>query len=195
MEITSEQIRQLRIRTGAGIMDCKKALIAADGDEEKAIKNLREQGVIKAAKKADRAAGEGVIGVYLHSNKKVAGLVSVRCETDFVARNPSYQEFAKDLAMHVVAMDPLAVSTDELSPELVGQEREVVEKEVAELGKSPEVAAGIIKGKIEKFKAERSLLTQPFVKDQTITVGDLVTQKIAELGENIVVERFVRMEI
>ncbi len=195
MTITTENIRQLRARTGAGIMDCKEALTEANGDEEKAIKILREKGKIKAAKKASRVAAEGVIGYYVHSNNKVAGMVSLRCETDFVARNPLFQELAKDIAMHVVAMEPAAVSGVDLPEDMVKQEEELVKKEVAALGKPENIAEGIMKGKMDKFKAERALLTQPFVKNPEITVGDLVAQKISEIGENIVVERFVRMEL
>jgi len=195
MTITTENIRQLRARTGAGIMDVKDALNQALGDEEKAIKILREKGKIKAAKKADRSAVEGLIGVYLHTNKKVAGMVSVRCETDFVARNPIFQDLAKDIAMHIVASDPMAVSAESLPADIVTQEQEIVEKEVSALGKPENVAQGIVKGKMDKFRAERALLSQPFVKNPDITVGDLITQKISELGENIFVESFNRMEL
>lgn len=195
MTITTENIRQLRARTGAGIMDVKDALSQADGDEEKAIKILREKGKIKAAKKADRSAAEGLIGVYLHTNKKVVGTVSVHCETDFVARNPIFQDLAKDIAMHIVASDPVAVSADSLPADIVAQEQELVEKEVNSLGKPEDIAEGIIKGKMDKFRAERALLSQPFIKNPDITVGDLITQKISELGENIYVESFNRMEL
>jgi elongation factor Ts len=195
MTITTENIRQLRARTGAGIMDVKEALVQADGDEEKAIKILREKGKIKAAKKADRSAVEGLIGVYLHTNKKVAGMVSVRCETDFVARNPVFQDLAKDIAMHIVASDPMAVSANSLPADIVAQEQEIVEKEVSALGKPENIVQGIIKGKMDAFRAERALLSQPFVKNPDITVGDLITQKISELGENIYVESFNRMEL
>jgi elongation factor Ts len=195
MTITTENIRQLRARTGAGIMDVKDALSQADGDEEKAIKILREKGKIKAAKKADRSAAEGLIGVYLHTNKKVAGMVSVRCETDFVARNQVFQDLAKDIAMHIVASDPMAVNEDSLPADIVAQEQEIVAKEVSALGKPEDIARGIVKGKMDKFRAERALLSQPFIKNPDITVGDLITQKISELGENIYVERFNKMEL
>jgi len=195
MTITTENIRQLRARTGAGIMDVKEALSQADGDEEKAIKILREKGKIKAAKKADRSAEEGMIGVYIHTNKKVAGMVSVRCETDFVARNPIFQDLAKDIAMHIVASEPIAVNADSLPADIVAQEQEAVEKETAALGKPENIAQGIVKGKMDKFRAERALLSQPFVKNPEITVGDLITQKVSELGENIYVESFNRMEL
>lgn len=195
MTITTENIRQLRARTGAGIMDVKDALSQADGDEEKAIKILREKGKIKAAKKADRSAAEGLIGVYLHTNKKLAGMVSVRCETDFVARNQVFQDLAKDIAMHIVASDPMAVNEDSLPADIVAQEQEIVAKEVSALGKPENVAQEIIKGRMDKFRAERALLSQPFIKNPDITVGDLITQKISELGENIYVERFNKMEL
>ena len=193
--ISTENIRQLRARTGAGIMDVREALLVSEGDEEKAIKFLREKGKIKQAKKADRSAVEGMLGCYVHSNNKLAALVSLRCETDFVARNPVFQELAKDIAMHVAASDPLAVSADSIPAELVKQEQEAVEKEVKDLGKPEDIAQGIIKGKMDKFKAERALLSQPFVKNPDITVGDLIAQKIGEIGENIFVERFQRMEL
>lgn len=195
MTITTENIRQLRARTGAGIMDVREALQASNGDEEQAIKYLREKGKIKAAKKADRSAGEGIIGCYVHGNKKLAGMVSLRCETDFVSSNQVFQDLARDLAMHVVASDPVAVNADGIPAEMVAQEQEAVEKEVAEMGKPENVAQGIIKGKMDKFKAEKSLLSQPFVKNPEITVGELINTKVLELGENIFVERFQRMEL
>ncbi|MDO8512751.1 MAG: elongation factor Ts [bacterium] len=193
--ITTENIRQLRARTGAGIMDVREALQVSEGDEEKAIKFLREKGKIKQAKKADRSAVEGMIGCYVHSNKKLVALVALRCETDFVAMNPVFQELAKDIAMHVAACDPLAVSADAIPAELIAREQEAVEKEVSGLGKPENIAQGIIKGKMDKFKAERALLSQPFVKNPEITVGDLLGQKVGEIGENIFVERFQRMEL
>ncbi len=158
-DVTLDGIKVLRERTGAGVVDCKTALKAAGGDIEEAIKILRERGKIKAAKKAEHAAGEGALGVYVHTNKKVAALVAIRCETDFVARSGPFEEFVKDLAMHVVAMDPLAVRPEDLPTDL----------------------------------ADQALLTQPFVKNPDITVGDLVVEKVVELGENIVVEKFTRM--
>lgn len=161
MEILAESVRELRTRTGAGVMECKRALQEARGDLERAVSILRERGKVQAAKKADRVAAEGVIGVYVHTTKKVAALVLLRCETDFVARSELFQELARDLAMHVTAMDPLAVRPDELSTE----------------------------------DAERALVKQPFVKNPAITVGDLVAAKIAEFGENIVVEKFTRLAL
>lgn len=194
-QITMEMIKSLRARTGAGVVDCKTALASSGGDEEKAIKILREQGKIKAAKKAVRATAEGVIGSYIHSNKKVATLVSVHCETDFVARTESFQELARDLAMHVAAMEPLAVKPEDVPEDLVAAEKELVDKEVVAMGKPANIAEGIIKGRMDKFKSERSLLAQPFVKNPEMTVGDLLAQKIAEIGENIVVDKFVRLEL
>lgn len=161
MEISAESVRELRARTGAGVMECKRALKEAEGDPERALEILRERGKIQAAKKADRVAGEGLIGVYVHTTGKVAALVALRCETDFVARSETFQELAKDLAMHVVAMDPLAVRPDELP-----------------------TGGG-----------ERALLAQPFVKDPEMTVGDLIALKIAEFGENIIVETFARLAL
>lgn len=192
-EVTLEAIRVLRERTGAGIVDCKTALAEAGGDLEKAITILRERGKIKAAKKADRTAAEGVIGVYLHSNKKIAALVSLRCETDFVARSDRFQELARDLAMHIAASDPVAVKPEDLSADMLAAEREIVEREVAAQGKPAEIQQKMIAGRLEKFSTERALLTQPFVKDPSRTVADLITDAVTQLGENIYVATFTRM--
>lgn len=192
-DISLDAVRELRQRTGAGIVDVKSALTEAGGDAERAIAILRERGKIKAAKKADRVAAEGIVGVYLHSNKKIAALVSVRCETDFVARSGAFQEFAKDVAMHVAAMDPMVVGPEDLPTEVVAAERVQIEKEVAAQGKPAEVQEKMIAGRIAKFTAERALLTQPFVKDPARTVGDLLTDTITQIGENISIAKFTRM--
>jgi len=193
MDISTEAIRSLRERTGAGVMDCKTALVASGGDPDRAMTILRERGKIRAAKKAGRVVPEGVIGVYVHNTKKVAALVSVRCETDFVARSAPFQDLAKDLAMHVVAMDPLAVKPEGLPETLVQEEREHLEKDGDVLGKPKKRRREIVNEKLQKILAERALLTQPFVKNPEITVGDLVAEKVTEFGENIVVEKCTRM--
>ncbi len=195
MNISAETIKDIRSRTGAGIVDCRDALQETGGDIEAAVKLLREKGKIKAAKKAQREAKEGFIGSYVHTSGKIASFVSVRCETDFVARNPSFLELAKDLAMQVAAMGPLAVSADQMPADLMAEERALALKEAENSGKPKEIAEKMVQGKLDKFAKENALLSQIFVKDQSITVGDYVTRKIAELGENIVVDKFVKFEL
>lgn len=192
MEISPDMVRNLREQTGAGVMDCKVALVETDGNVERAVTILRKRGKIKAAKKAERVTAEGVIGAYVHTNKKVAAMVAVRCETDFVARSAPFQELAKDLAMHVAACDPLAVRVDDLPGEFVAEERAHATREVSALDKSAEMRERILEGKLRAVFAERTLLSQAFVKNPEITVADLIAEKVAELGENIVVRSFIR---
>ncbi|MEX1112746.1 MAG: translation elongation factor Ts [Candidatus Andersenbacteria bacterium] len=193
MAITMEQIKELRSRTGAGVVDAKEALTSADGDMEKAIGWLRERGKAKAAKKADRLTHEGVVGAYIHSNNKLAVLVGLLCETDFVARNDKFQELARSIAMHVAAMDPLVVSPDDVPEAELVQERELAQKQVAD--KPAEMQEKIIEGKLKKFREERALLTQPYVKDPKKTVQDVINEAIHELGENVTVKEFTRVAL
>jgi elongation factor Ts len=190
-----ELIKKIRNQTGAGVIDIKKALEEADGKEKEAVEILKRKGLEKADKKGERSAKEGIIASYVHTNGKVACLIKVLCETDFVARNEEFKELANDLAMQVAAMNPQSVSPQELSQELVDQYKEDWEKEVKQEGKPKEIAQKILAGKEQKFRNEHALLTQSFIKDPDQTVEELIKSKIAKIGENIVVEDFIRMDI
>ena len=199
---TLEHIKELRNRTGCGMVDCKEALAEAarlsDGqgdDIEKAIEVLRKKGVVKAAKKADRDTSEGAIGSYVHSNGKIAVLVSILCETDFVARNEKFQALARDVAMHIAASDPVVVSPDDVPEDLITKERAIAEEQAKEGDKPAEIQEKIIEGKLKSFREERALLTQPFVKEPGKSVQDLVNEAIQELGENISIKEFTRISI
>jgi elongation factor Ts len=191
-KISAKDVAELRKKTGAGMMECKKALQQTGGDMQKGIEWLREQGITKADKRAGRSATEGRVGTYLHFNGKVGVLVEVNCETDFVARTEDFENLVKDIAMHVASASPLAVSAEDLPEELVATERRIIEKQVAESGKPEAVRQKIADGKLKKFCQERALLDQPFVKDDKQTVGDLVKAVSGKVGENVIVRRFVR---
>jgi elongation factor Ts len=194
-EIPAQRVAELRSRTGASMMDCKKALVATSGDLEKAVDHLRKQGVRAAEKKADRATNQGWIGHYIHQGR-IGVLVEVACETDFVARNDKFQEFVRELAMHICSKSPLAVRADDLDPGLVNREREVYLGQV--LDKPENVRAKIVEGKLKKFYSDHCLLDQEWFRDQTgtpRTVQQVLTEQIATIGENIVIQRFVRFEL
>ncbi len=193
--ISAKEVSELRSRTGAGMMDCKKALQDTEGDLDKALQLLRQKGIAKAEKRAGRSAKEGGIGSYVHFNGRVAVLVEVNCETDFVARTDDFQNLTRDLAMHIASAKPLAVSPEDLPADVVAGERAIFEAQVAESGKPEQVRPKIIEGKLKKFYRENALLEQPFVKDDKKTIGDLVKEVSAKVGENIVVRRFVRYEL
>jgi elongation factor Ts len=196
--ISAKDVSALRARTGAGMMDCKKALEETSGDMEKAVDLLRQKGIARAEKRSGRGAREGMIGSYVHFTGKVAVLVELNCETDFVARTPDFQAFqalAKDLALHIASANPLAVSTDGVPEEVLEREKAIYQKQVAESGKPEAVRAKIVEGKLKKLYEERVLLEQPFVKDDAVKVGDLVKAVSGKLGENVVVRRFARMEL
>lgn len=195
MEITATMIKELREQTGAGVLDCKKALETNGGDFQKAIAYLKEKGLAAAAKRADRAVPEGVIGFYVHPGSRVAGLVEVNCETDFVARTSEFQQLAKDLAMHVVAMAPKYLSPEDIPADVLEEKRQAAMSEIEGTGKPPAVVEKIVQGKLEKFYNEVCLLRQAFIKDETMTVQDLVTQVAAKVGENTRVRRFIRYEV
>lgn len=195
MAITTEMVKDLRERTSAGVLDCKKALEEAMGDLEKAIAILREQGLATAARKAQRVAREGVIEAYVHPGAKVASLVEVNSETDFVARTDEFKALAHDLAMQVAATKPLYVSAEDVPPEVMEARRELYMAELASEAKPPQVKEQLVKDKLAKFCQQACLLEQPFIKDESIKVGELVTRHIAMLGENVVVRRFARFAI
>ncbi len=193
MAITAEQVKELRDRTGAGIMDCKKILTEAEGNIEKAIELLKQKGMAKAAKKAGRIAAEGLIEAYIH-NGKYGALVEVNSETDFVATNDEFKAFVKDIAMHVAAAAPQYVRREEVPASIVDAEREAQKQKAIAEGKPAAIAEKIVEGRMDKFYSEICLLDQPFVKDPDKTVGQLLTELVAKIGENIVIRRFVRFE-
>lgn len=195
MPFTMEQIKELRTRTGCGIIDCKKALQETDGDIDKAITNLRKKGKAQAAKKAERDTREGIVASYIHSNNKIAVLVSLLCETDFVARNEKFQELAHNIAIHVAAMEPVAVRPEDISEEAIAEEQAIAADQAEKSGKPKEIQEKMIEGKLNKFRTERALLTQPFVKDSNKTIEDLIGEAVGELGENITVGEFTRLTI
>ncbi|BAD70683.1 MULTISPECIES: translation elongation factor Ts [Thermus] len=190
-----ELIKKLREATGAGMMDVKRALEDAGWDEEKAVQLLRERGAMKAAKKADREAREGIIGHYIHHNQRVGVLVELNCETDFVARNELFQNLAKDLAMHIAMMNPRYVSAEEIPAEELEKERQIYIQAALNEGKPQQIAEKIAEGRLKKYLEEVVLLEQPFVKDDKVKVKELIQQAIAKIGENIVVRRFCRFEL
>ena len=194
-EISAKEVKALRDRTGAGIMDCKAALQESGSDMEKAIDILRTKGAAKAAKRAERQAAEGTIGSYLHHNGKVAVLVELNSETDFVAKNPEFQQLARDLAMHIASAAPITVGPNDIPAADVARERAVYEVQVTEEGKPENVRAKIVEGKLQKWFKESSLLEQPFVKDPERTVRELVDAVSAKTGERISVARFVRFQV
>ncbi len=193
MEVTAQMVKDLRALTGAGVLDCRKTLDAAGGDFEQAVAMLRDRGLAVAAKKAERETKEGLIGHYVHMGSKVGALVEVNCESDFVARTENFQALCKDLAMQVVAAQPKWVRIEEVPADVVEQVRSEAFAEAA--GKPANVVEKIVDGKVAKFCAENVLLEQPYIKDESINVKDLITQTIAKIGENIVVRRFVRFEV
>ncbi len=195
MSISADIVKQLRERSGAGMMDCKKALVEAGGDMEKAMTILREKGISKAANKAGRATKEGVIGCYVHPGDKLAVLVEINCETDFVARTDQYKELARNLAMHIAAANPLVVRREELSQEQVLAEREIYRTQALNEGKPEKIVDKIVDGKVEKYYAEVCLMEQAYVKDPEKTISDLVNETIGKIGENMSIRRFVRFRL
>jgi elongation factor Ts len=195
MSVSAKQVKELRDRTGAGMMDCKKALQETDGDMEAAIDFLRKKGAAKAAKRAEKAANEGTIGSYIHHGGRLGVLVEVNCETDFVANTDDFQELARDLAMHIAATNPLAVDESDLPADVVERERQVYLDQVKEEGKPEQIQEKIVDGKMRKFFEENTLLKQPFVKDSERTIEQVITETSARTGEKIEVARFVRFAV
>jgi len=194
-EVSAKQVAELRARTGAGMMDCKRALQEAGGDLEKAVDVLRKKGAAKADTRAGREASEGLIEAYIHFNGRVGVLVEVNCETDFVARTEDFKQLVRDVALHIASAKPLAVRVEDLPAELVARERKIYEAQAAEEKKPDAVKAKIVEGRLKKFFEEAALLEQKFVKDDTRTVGDLVKAVVARTGENIRIRRFARFEL
>lgn len=194
-EITASTVKTLREETGQGMMECKKALLETDGDMAKAQELLRVKGAKVVDKKAGRATAEGLIGTYVHHNGKVAVMVEVQCETDFVARNPDFVEFVKDLAMHICAVHPKVVKREELDTEMLENEKRIYREAAIQEGKPEQIADKIADGKLGKFYSEVVLLEQPFVKDDKQTINELLTAQIAKLGENMSISRFARFAV
>jgi elongation factor Ts len=192
--ITADQVKQLRDKTGAGMMDCKTALTESGGDFDKAVEYLRKKGLASAAKRAGRAAKEGIIAHYIHMGGKLGVLVEVNCETDFVARTDDFQALAKEIAMHVAAADPRYVKRDDIPADVLEKEKEIYRAQ-APAGKKPEVVEKIIEGKLESFYSQVCLLDQPSVRDPDVTIKQMITNAAAKTGENVTVSRFVRFKL
>jgi len=195
MEISAAQVKELRDMTGAGMMECKKALQEAGGEVDKAVDLLRVRGAAKAAKRSGREAREGAVGSYIHMGGRIGVLIEVNCETDFVARNEQFQELVKELAMHIAAMNPLAISAETIPADVVERERAVATEKVKADGKPEHLHEKIVDGMLKKFFEEQALLSQAFVRDPDKTITDLVAEAAAATGENIVIRRFVRYAI
>jgi elongation factor Ts len=195
MAITTEQIKELREATGAGILDCRKALEQADGDYKKAVDILREKGLAKAAKRADRTASEGVLELYSHGNGRVGVMVEVNTETDFVSRSKPFRDFAHEVALQIAASAPIYISADDIPEEVLEHEKQIARTRALQEGKAEAVVERIVQGRIEKYKDEVCLLRQPYIRDEDITIEKLLHQHIGSIGENIVIRRFVRWEV
>lgn len=193
--ISAEQVKALRERTGAGMMDCKKALEESNGDIEKAIEVLRKKGAAMAAKRADRATNQGVIEAYIHAGGRIGTLVELNCETDFVAKTPDFRSLAHDLAMQVAAMSPIVVSRDQVDPGLIEREKEIYKTQAKNEGKPAPVIEKIADGRLEKFYQENCLLEQSFIKDSSKTIKDLLNEAAGKMGENVTIRRFHRFHL
>ncbi|MEW6770678.1 MAG: translation elongation factor Ts [Bacillota bacterium] len=195
VEISAKLVKELRERTGAGMMDCKKALTETGGDMEKAILYLREKGLAAAAKRAGRVAKEGLVSAYVHPGNRVGVLVEVNCETDFVAKTEDFKSFVHDIALQIAASRPEYISRDDLPAEVVAREKEILRAQALNEGKPERVIEKMVEGRIEKFFKETCLLEQPFIKNPDVTVKDLLHEIIGRIGENIIIRRFVRYEL
>lgn len=195
MSITSQMVKELRDKTNAGMMDCKKALSETGGDMEKAIDLLRQKGLAVAQKRASRATSEGVVETYIHAGGKLGVMVEVGCETDFVAKTDSFLDFAKDIAMHIAAVNPVSLCREEVPAELVERERAIYTQQAIDSGKPANIAEKIVEGKMDKFYADVCLMEQKFVKNPDVSIQDLLNEIIASLGENIAVKRFARFQV
>ena len=195
MSISAKDVKILRDRTGAGMMDCKKALMNTDGNLEEAIDLMRASGAAKAAKRAGKVAGEGTIGTYLHFDNRVASMVELNCETDFVANTDDFKNLARDIALHIASQAPAGISDHDIPSDVVDREKKVYEEQVKEEGKPDHIADKIVEGKLRKFFEENTLMAQPFVKNPDQTIEELVTEVAAKTGEKIEIARFVRMKV
>ncbi len=195
MEITSTMVKELRTKTGAGMMDCKEALAAVDGDFEKAIDFLRKKGLSAATKRSSKAAKDGTIASYIHMGGKIGVMVEINCETDFVAKTEDFQTMARDIAMHIAATNPMCVRPEEISSEILEREKEIYRSQLREEKKPEKIWDKIIEGKLKKYYEDVCLAEQKFVKNQDITIGTLISNMIAKTGENIVIRRFARFQL
>ncbi|OPY04630.1 MAG: Elongation factor Ts [Syntrophaceae bacterium PtaB.Bin038] len=195
MEIAADLVKELRVKTGAGIMDCKEALRASNGNFDKAVDFLREKGLSAATKKSSRATKDGLIASYIHMGGKVGVMIEVNCETDFVAKTETFKNLTRDLAMHVAAMNPLYVKPEDVPEATLQREKDIYRKQVIAEGKPEKIADKIVEGKLKKFYEEVCLIKQKFIKDTNMTVEDLIKAAIAATGENIIVKRFVRYQL
>jgi elongation factor Ts len=195
MQIPAQLVKQLRERTSAGFNDCRAALVEANGDLEKAIEVLRKKGQAAAAKKAQREASEGLVGHYIHAGGKIGVLVELNCESDFVARTDAFQQLAHDIAMHIAALDPRYVRREEVTPEMLEKERDIYKAQALATGKPENVVEKIVNGKMEKFYEENCLYEQHYIKDESVTIGEMIAQAVANLGENMAIRRFVRFKV
>ncbi|MGB8479449.1 MAG: translation elongation factor Ts [Acidobacteriaceae bacterium] len=193
--ISAGMVKELREKTGAPMMDCRNALTEAKGDMEEAVVVLRKRGMASAAKKASRTASEGAVGTYIHAGGKIGVLLEINCESDFVARTPDFQELLKDIAMHIAATDPRYIRKEDVTAEDLEREKEIYRAQAAQTGKPAPVIEKIVEGKMSKFYEEVCLLEQPFIKEQTVTIAQLIAQKVGKLGENIQVRRFARFKV
>jgi len=195
MKITSKMVKALRDKTAAGMMDCKKALTDTDGDMEKAVDLLRQKGLAVAAKRAGRATSEGVIETYIHGGGNLGVMVELGCETDFVAKNDDFRAFARDIAMHIAAVNPIAVTREEVPADVVAREKDIYIQQALDSGKPEAIAEKMVTGKIEKFLSEICLLEQQYVKNPDLTVQDLLNELVGKMGENISIKRFARFQV
>jgi elongation factor Ts len=195
MEIPAKLVKELRDRTNAGFNDCRAALVEAAGDLEKAIAVLRKKGQAAAAKKATREASEGLVGSYIHAGGKIGVLVEINCESDFVARTEAFQQLTHDISMHIAALDPRYVRREDVTPEMLEKEREIYKAQALATGKPENVVERIVNGKMEKFYEENCLYEQHFIKDESVTIGEMVNGAISKLGENITIRRFSRFKV
>jgi len=195
MEITAEKVKELRERTGIGMMECKAALAECDCDMDKAVEILRKKGYARAEAKSGRAAKEGLVGSYIHMNGRIGVLVELNCESDFVARNCEFQDLAKELAMQIAAAKPKWIASTDVPEDIVAKEKEIVKAQLGDMKKPPEIMEKIVQGKLGKFFEEVCLLDQPYIRDDKIKVRDLVTKLVQKMGENIKIGRFARFEI
>jgi elongation factor Ts len=194
-QISAQLVKELRERTSAGFSDCRAALVETGGDLEKAISVLRKKGQAAAAKKAQRQASEGLVSSYIHAGGKIGVMVELNCESDFVARTEAFQNLSHDIAMHIAALDPRYVRREEVTPEMLEKEREIYKAQALATGKPEQVVEKIVTGKMEKFYEESCLYEQHFIKDESVTIGEKITQAIANLGENISIRRFARFKV
>jgi len=195
MKITSQMVKDLRDKTAAGMMDCKKALSETEGDMEKAVDLLRQKGLAVAAKRAGRATSEGTIETYIHAGGKIAAMVELSCESDFVAKTDGFKDFARDLALHVAAVNPVAISRDDIPEEILAREKDIYVQQALDSGKPENIVEKMVGGKMEKFIKEIALLDQPFVKDPDFTIQELITDLIGKMGESITVKRIARFQV